>query len=191
MSSDELIGSVTQWIQDVKLGEGEAAQRLWDRYFSSLVNLAHRKMYHVPKQESDEEDVVVQALSSFFDGAKRGQFPQLADRNDLWSLLASIVEHKAHKVRSRHAALKRGGGKVRVDLNLDTHPGRPSFPSLDELSLGLRELMGVLNDDQLCDIVVLIFHGHTNAEIAAKLEIHERTVERRRMLVRKRWEAEL
>lgn len=191
MASNDLTGSVTQWIQDVRTGEEDAARKLWERYFQRLVDLAHRKMHSVPKQESDEEDVVIQALNSFFGGARQGRFPRLADRNDLWSLLASIVEHKAQKVRRRQSALKRGGAKTRVDLDFDNQIADPVAPSLGDLNLELRELLSQLRDDCLREIVVLVLYGHTNAEIAEKLDVHERTVERRRLIVRKRWQAEL
>ena len=190
MSSANHEGSVTQWIREVKSGEGEAAQQLWDRYFKRLVGLANRKLNHVPKQESDEEDVVVQALKSFFGGAKEGRFPRLTDRDDLWSLLASIVEHKALKVRSRHKAQKRGGDKVQVDLDFDNQASRPIYPTLDELNLELREQLSQL-DEQLSEIVIMVLYGYTNAEIAEKLGIHVRTVERRRLLVRKRWHSQM
>ena len=190
-SGNELSGSVTQWIEDVKSGQGDAAHKLWDRYFARLVSLANRKLHHVAKQEADEEDVAVQALNSFFGGAKKGQYPKLTDRDDLWALLASIVENKAHKVRRRQAALKRGGGKVRIDLDLDKQVQDSTYPTLDELSLELREQLNRLNDEQLRQIVVLVLHGHTNAEIAVQLNVHVRTVERRRLLVRKKWQAEL
>jgi len=184
-------GSVTQWIRELKSGDAESTKKLWDRYFNQLISLANRKLLLVPKQESDEEDVVVQALNSFFSGAKRGRFPKLCNRDDLWSLLASIVENKAHKVRTRHKALKRGGDQVRVNLDLDQHPGSESLPTLEALSLELREQLSLLKDEQLRRIVVLVLYGHTNAEIAEKLDLHIRTVERRRLLVKKRWEAEL
>ena len=191
-TSPEPEGSVTQWIRDVKSGQADATERLWERYFTRLIGLANRKLHQVPKQESDEEDVVVQALNSFFDRAKRGRFPKLTDRDDLWSLLASIVENKAHKVRSRHKAIKRGGGRVRIDLELDQQPDDSGGePSLEALSLELREQLNRLNDEQLRQIVVMVLYGHTNAEIAQKLDIHVRTVERRRLLVRKRWQAEM
>lgn len=187
-SSKSMEGSVTQWIVQAKSGDSDAAQKLWDRYFERLVRLADQKLHLVPKQESDEEDVAIQALGSFFDKAKRGRFPRLQDRNDLWSLLASIVEHKALKVRSRHNAKKRGGGQQRLDVDLSLHAD-PNFDTLDTLSLELRELMAGL-DERLRQIVIMILYGFTNAEIAKELNVTERTIERKRLIVRRRWTEE-
>ena len=63
-------------------------------------------------------------------------------------------------------------------------------PLLLVVELELRELLHKL-EDQLRKIVILILHGHTNAEIAALLEVSERTVERKRVIIRRRWENEL
>lgn len=190
MSDEKPAGSVTQWIKEVKDGESNAAQQLWDRYFEKLVGLANRKLHLAPRQEADEEDVAIQALTSFFDKAKRGRFPRLQDRCDLWSLLASITEHKAQKQYARHRALKRGGGQKRVDMDLNVELVDPNFNTLDQLSLELRDLLHGLKDDRLRQIVVLILYGHTNAEIALEMGISERTVERKRLIVRRRWATE-
>ena len=184
-------GSVTQWICEVKNGNSDAAQRLWDRYFQRLVGLAKRKLYLVPRQESDEEDVAIQALGSFFDKARLGRFPRLQDRDDLWSLLASIIEHKALKVRSRHQASKRGGGQTRIDLDMDAEiAADPDFAILDSFSLELRELLASLQDERLRTIATLVLHGFTNAEIAKKMEVTQRTIERKRLIIRRRWSKE-
>ena len=192
MAKSIAIGSVTQWIKNVKEGDPQAAQHLWDRYFNRLVGLAHRKLASVPKQESDEEDVAIQALGSFFDKARLGRFPRLQDRDDLWSLLASIVEHKALKVRSRHNATKRGGNQTRVDLDLCADiAADPDFATLDMFSLELRELLNRLGDEDLQKIVKMILYGFTNAEIAEAFDVTERTIERKRLIIRKRWAKEL
>lgn len=192
MAKSKAVGSVTQWIRDVKDGDPEAAQQLWDRYFHRLVGLASRKLTKVPKQESDEEDVAIHALGSFFEQARNGRFPRLRDRDDLWSLLASIVEHKALKVRSRHGALKRGGDKTRIDMDLCAElAADPNFATLDMLSLEIRELLNKLDDDRLRRIVLMILHGFTNAEIALALDTSERTIERKRLIIRRRWAKEL
>src|SRR5262245_56689393 len=49
--------SVTQWIDRLKAGDPDAAQRLWERYFRRLVGLARRKLRAAPRRAADEEDV--------------------------------------------------------------------------------------------------------------------------------------
>ena len=62
--------------------------------------------------DEDEEDAALSAFNSFCDGAARGKFPQLADRDDLWRLLVVITARKAMAQANRNARLKRGGGRV-------------------------------------------------------------------------------
>jgi hypothetical protein len=42
--ASENSGSVTYWIDLVKQGVADAAQKLWERYFTQLVRLARGKL---------------------------------------------------------------------------------------------------------------------------------------------------
>src|SRR5205085_8369771 len=109
MSSDV---SVTNWINQLKAGEPEAARRLWDGYFRRLVGLARGKLEGSPRRAADEEDVALSAFGSLCRGAEGGRFPHLLDRDSLWQLLVAITAHKAHDLRRREERKKRGGGRV-------------------------------------------------------------------------------
>lgn len=87
--------SVTRWIADLKAGESQAAAQLWQRYFADLVELARRRLGSAPKRVSDEEDVALSVFNSLCNGAVRGHFNQLSDRQDLWRLLLVITKQKA------------------------------------------------------------------------------------------------
>src|SRR5262249_19309867 len=67
-------GSVSHWIGALKVGDSEAAQHLWERYFDALVRLARAKLGASPRGESDEEDIALSAFHSFCQGAARGRF---------------------------------------------------------------------------------------------------------------------
>lgn len=72
--------SVTHWIEQLKAGEGsDAQQQLWNRYFRRLVRLADKQLGDTPRRVADQEDVALNALSSFFEGVGEGAFPQLKD----------------------------------------------------------------------------------------------------------------
>src|SRR5438105_897393 len=88
-------GSFTQLIELLRGGDPAAIQRLWEAYFPRLVGLARKKLKEVPRRAADEEDVALSAFDSFCDGAARGRFPQLADRDDLWHVLVTITARKA------------------------------------------------------------------------------------------------
>src|SRR4051794_25398994 len=93
--STEPQGSVSHWIGALKIGDAEAAQRLWERYFNELVRLARAKFGAIRCGEADEEDIALSAFHSLCQGAARGRFPRLDDRHDLWRLLVTITARKA------------------------------------------------------------------------------------------------
>src|SRR5262249_49912506 len=77
-------GSITCWINELKLGKRAAAQPLWEDYFQQLVARARRKLAGLPRRAADEEDVALSAFASFCRAAEKGRFPQVHDRHDLW-----------------------------------------------------------------------------------------------------------
>jgi DNA-directed RNA polymerase specialized sigma24 family protein len=197
-------GSVTQWIADLALDDADKAQEeLWKRYFHRLVSLARLKLGDAPRGAADEEDVAVCALNSFFGGAAKRRFPQLKDRDSLWPLLAKITSHKAIDQRRRQSAKKQGGGHVRgnsaifpadvsgtdwTDALLDEEL-RPDF--LVAVNEQCQRLMDRLPDDRLREIARLRLEGYTNAEIASRLGVVQRTIERKVDMIRDYWQAEI
>ena len=110
MSNDE---TVTHWVRQLEAGSQEAANQLWQRYYQELVELARKRLGSTPRRMSDEEDVALSVLRCLYDGAARGQFAALVNRQELWQLLAAItvrkvIDHKRHLTKQ-----KRGGGRVR------------------------------------------------------------------------------
>ena len=80
MSSSE---SVTQWIHQLKEGERDAVQMLWEGYFERLVRQTRQWLRCAPKQAVDADDIALSAFDSFCRRAEQGRFPKLFDRNDL------------------------------------------------------------------------------------------------------------
>src|SRR5438094_451722 len=83
-------GSVTGWLGQMRQGEPDAVQRLWERYFVRLVGLARQRLRDAPRRAADEEDVALSAFDSFCRGAEAGRFPLLEDRDSLWRLLVVL-----------------------------------------------------------------------------------------------------
>ena len=111
---DESAGSVSRWINDLKAGDSQALQPLWDRYYATLVERGRAKLraLHNPTAVSDEEDLALSAFQSLYEGVRDGRFPRLADRDDLWRLLVHLTACKAvdqHRAENRQ---KRGRGKI-------------------------------------------------------------------------------
>jgi hypothetical protein len=103
-------GSVTRCLRQLQEGHPAAGDELWQRYFGRLVGLARRRLQG-PLPLADEEDVAGSALASFFRGVAGGRFPDLADRDGLWRLLAVLTARKvAHLLRDEGRRERRQAG---------------------------------------------------------------------------------
>lgn len=198
------VGSVTEWLVDLKAGDREAAEKLWQRYFSRLVHLARNRLGGIARGVADEEDVALSALKSFYAGTARNQFPQLDDRDNLWQILVTLTVRKAADLATRERCAKRGGGMVRVQpahrqfdnssaatSGFDQIIGQDPTPEMAAiLSEECDRLFNLLGDESLGTVARWKMEGHTNAEIAAKLGTVTRTVERKLRLIRSIWQKE-
>jgi DNA-directed RNA polymerase specialized sigma24 family protein len=201
--SDGDRGSVTNWIGGLKAGDGAAVQPLWERYYLRLVRLARARlrMERRASAAEDEEDAALSAFNSFCAGATRGQFPRLADRDDLWRLLVVITARKAGAQLQRQRRRKRGGGRVVAAADLP-HDDRADTleaaladgPTPDFAAAAAeqyRRLLDLLDDDGLRKVALDRMEGYSNDEIADRLGCARRTVARRLEVIRRTWEAEV
>lgn len=192
-------GSVSRWMDQVKEGDEDAAQKLWERYFEQLVGLARNQLRGLPKGMADEEDVVLKTFDSFYRGAKTGRYPDLGDRNNLWRLLIAMTANKARDLARHERRQKRGGGKVINEAALaGKDESRPS-PLLDvisqdptpefaaELAEDVERRLDALNDEELRKIALWKMEGYRNEEIAEMINRVPRTVERKLELIRRLW----
>jgi DNA-directed RNA polymerase specialized sigma24 family protein len=195
----EDVGSVTSWLGDLKAGDLDAAQKLWERYFSSLVRLAHGRLRTASRVARDEEDAALSAFDSFCTAAALGRFPRLDDRNDLWRILVTLTSRKAVNQFKRERWQKRDasrvvseaelggaedGGREFLDRLAGPEPS-PEFAALvaDEW----RHRLESLRDDSLRRVALMRLEGFTNDEIAERLGCGRRTVSRKLELIRRRW----
>src|SRR5262245_7227965 len=101
------MGAVTRWIQQLRAGDREAAQKVWESYFRRLVGLARMKLRDQPRAARDEEDIALSAFDSFFRQAEQGRYPRLGDREDLWRILVTITARKAYDLIEHEGRDKR------------------------------------------------------------------------------------
>lgn len=200
--STHIGNSVTLWLNELKHGSEEAATELWQRYFSKLIALANRKLGPAPRRVTDEEDLALDVFNSLCDGAERGRFERLNDRDDLWKLLVAMTRNKsANQLRSQ-SALKRGGQKVRglsifVDASgdgqgLDVFLGDDPTPEfLVQIQEEQERLMNLLRDENHRQIAQLRLHGYSVNEVAEKMGISSRSIKRKLALIREAWIVEL
>jgi DNA-directed RNA polymerase specialized sigma24 family protein len=178
--------SVTRWIRDLKAGHAGAAEKLWQRYFHRLVQLARGRLRDLRRGAADEEDVALNAFDSFCRGAEQGRFELLLDRNDLWHLLAVLTVRKAIDLRRREK------GPPAPEQDFEQLLSREPTPeNVAEMADECRRLFDLLGDPDLRAIALWKMDGDTNEEIAARLGCVVRTVERRLAMIRSIWEAEV
>jgi DNA-directed RNA polymerase specialized sigma24 family protein len=190
---DDGQGSVTRWIAAMKGGDLAAAQGLWERYFARMVDLARTRL-----RASRGRDAALSAFDSMCAGLARGQYPQLADREDLWRLLVVITTRKVMAQARRQLREKRGGGSVRTAADL-ANPGPDDEDDILARAIGseptpefaatvaeeYRRLLERLDDDVLRQVAVLRMEGHTSDEIAERIGCARRTVARQLALIRR------
>ena len=197
-------GSVSGWIHSLNQGELDAAQKLWDRYATLLVKVARTKLGDAPKSFADEEDVAQNVFASICRGAAAGRLADVKNRDDLWWLLLAVTRQKVASHVRREMAQKRGAGRVRTECALNSDDGStrgfrldyvvgdeptPEFIAmLNEQHLRLLEL---LPNGSLREVADSRIEGFTVPEIAARLAISKRAVERKLQLIRSKWSAEL
>jgi DNA-directed RNA polymerase specialized sigma24 family protein len=198
MTEDVGQHSVTLWLESLKNGDADAAAKLWGHYFEDLVRLARDRLRGSPRAVADEEDAALSAFDSFCQGAARGRYPRLDDRDDLWRLLVVITERKAIDQVKRERRKKRGGGRIigRSDsldgdwkdsgiASVVSPEPTPEFAAMvaDEC----RRLLGLLRDETLRKVALLRMEGFTNEEVADRLGCSLRSVARKLELIRGTW----
>lgn len=188
--------TVTGLLLDVRNGNDEAIERLFDLYLTRLEMIGRQtyrsKFADVHRPVEDEEDAAISALETFCAALRSGKVNQVANRHQLWKLLVTITIRKIYDQRERATAQKRGGkGEIRKSSE-DLEELLSKLPAPDaaaELSDNYNEAMRVLADDRQRRIVSLDMQGKTREEIAEELGVTERTVYRELSDSREKWEA--
>ncbi len=191
---------VTQWIEGLKAGDDAAVADLWNRYFERLVHLARQRLGTTPRRVADEEDVAVSVFRCLCAGAEHGRLAEIADRGDLWRVLVTMTLRKTIDQQRRLAGKRRGAGKVRGESVCMRKSGDQASPGLQQFSDNIptpqmmviieeegQRLLEALEDDKLKQIALWKLEGFTNDEIAGKLSLTTRSIERKLQRIREIW----
>jgi DNA-directed RNA polymerase specialized sigma24 family protein len=189
-------GSVTGWVRLTKQGDDDAAQKLWERYFQRIVQLAHRRIEGF-SAAFDAEDVALSTFDQVIRAMREERLETLADRCDLWQILRINAMRRASDRFRTEGAAKRGGGRAasethrqarRINVDLDRLPSRfddPQFTSM--MSEECLRLLTALQDNELEQVAKWKLEGLTNDQIAADLGYSRRTVQRMLQNIRAIW----
>lgn len=204
MAQPSLSDSVTAWFHQLREGNVDAPERLWNRYFDRLVSLARVRMQNQPRRVSDEEDIAISVFETLRLGAENGNFSKISDRDDLWALLITITKRKVVNRVRWETAQKRGGGDVRGESVFWKGDGQSSLWGLDQIAgdtptpqfleslcQAHEHLLSTLQDDVLRTIAVRRLEGYSNDEIADELGVTTRTVRRKLNIIRECWAKEI
>jgi RNA polymerase sigma factor (sigma-70 family) len=181
-----------KWWRRFESDDELAAEELVSIYYDRLVRFARRRLAALPHQVADDEGAVVSALRSFFSGVRNGQFSQLDDEYDLWRVLATITARKA--IRQMRVHWKQSGEGNRVDRDHAIEQLLSPEPTPAEQAGMIEQFqrqLDALDDETLKQIVVMRMEGYDTNEIAERLELHVRSVQRKLKLVQSRWLDEL
>ena len=195
--------SASLWFESLKNADPLAAQRLWDRFSSRLIEHARLRLKGAPRGLADEEDIAQSVFRSIWRAAAAGRLNDITRSDELWLLLLAITRQKVIDYIRRESAQKRGAGRVKSEASLAAesqeeaftldwligHEPTPEFVViLDEQS---TRLLGLLRDDKLRRVAISRIEGYSVPEIATNLAISTRSVERKLQLIRKTWAKEL
>ena len=189
-------GSVTGWLNYAKSGDADAMSQLCERYFKRLADVARARFGGSNRVVADEEDIANSVLETLFRNFANGQFPDLQDRNDLWSLLLTITNRKVASQIRANLRQKRGSGNViamtdiqasihaEIDFSASKYPTHETLAILSDLC---NTLVDRLEDPEIQKIAILKLAGYSNREIAFKLERLPKSIDRKVNLIREQW----
>lgn len=177
----------SQKVQTIELiakcrrGDEAASTAVYARYVDRLRGLVRARLSSRLASRFDSADVVHSAFRSFFVGLRDARFDVDTDEG-LWQLLAEITLHKLYRQAARHRAQKRSALREEGGLLLDgiTLPAVSSVSAPDVVATVADELRSLFAKlpPQGQRVVELRMEGETLEDIAARLDVNERTVRR-------------
>ncbi len=189
----ESLGSVTIFFEQLRQGDQDAAERLWECCAPRILAVARQTLAHRAQRISDHDDVAQSVFVSLWTQATKGNFSEDFHRENLWRLLTTMTVRRALKHQARELTQKRGGGRVQVESSVAPTGAVPfrldqalAQISSQEFDANCEEQLLRLDED-LRAIAVLKLMSHTQDEIAAAMNCSISTVERKLRLIRKLW----
>jgi len=171
---EENTSDITQVLQAIKRGDGQASEDLLPLVYSELRRLAAARMaQEAPGQTLQATALVHEAWLRMVDAGDR----TWENRAHFFGAAAEAMRRILIENARRKSRLKRGGGQLRVDIDeLNLAAATP-----DDKILLMDEALERLEaeDPEKARIVVLkFFGGLTNQDVAKSLGVAERTIER-------------
>jgi RNA polymerase sigma-70 factor (ECF subfamily) len=182
-------GGFAELMARLRAGDDAAETLVFRRYVGRLITLAARQFDAWMRDRADAENIVLSAYRSFFLRHARGEY-DLADWEELWSLLAVITLRKCTKRRRHLRAARRDAGRERPASEAEELAGlipdrNPTPEEAVMLSEMVEQLFGATEAGDR-PIVEQLLMGYTAEEVAARCKCSVRTVGRVRQRARQR-----
>jgi RNA polymerase sigma-70 factor (ECF subfamily) len=165
----------------LRAGQGDAAATIVRQYGRRLEALARIQLGHGILRKEDPQDVLQSVFKSFFRRVAGGQFC-LENRQDLWTLLLTLTLHKCRHRVEYYTAQRRDIRRELPDLdgadviwNMLAREPTPMDAAI--LTETVQRLLDSLTEQQR-PIVALSLEGGTVVQIARRLNVTQRTVQR-------------
>ena len=175
----------SSWLESVvNLNDGYEVRAV-EEFTSRLLGLARSRMPERLKSRLDPEDIVQSVFTSFFKRNEANQF-DFKNANDLWRLLAAITYYKVQSAIEFHGRKRRD---YSLDMDSETANASPTQadPSASTMVMMTEMLDQILEQVPSVHqkILQLRLENCSIAEIAEKVQVSTRTVDRALKNVRK------
>jgi DNA-directed RNA polymerase specialized sigma24 family protein len=183
-------GSVSIWLSGLRLGEGEALEKLHSRYWPFLIGLARKRLLSPDGRKVDEEQVALDAFASMCRRLKGGELPRPANRGELVSLLTRTVAHKVISELRSHNAAKRASSAEGSDIGARVARLTDAEPTPLEQAIlhdNYRHYLSAL-DDNLRPFAEYHLAGYSVLEISEFMNCSTPTVKRKLHMIRLVWQ---
>lgn len=182
--------SLYEVIEQVKVGDEEAARVIWNRFFPQVVRLAGQRLHGRPLRTADEEDVAISVMESFFRAARAGRFPELRDGDGIWRLLSSMTARKVVDQIRRNAVRPALGEGSLEGEGLAALASKDPTPAMVAIVADEIDRLFKVLPEKYHAIALKKLECLTVAEIARECRVHTSTVERRLQIIREFWSRE-
>jgi DNA-directed RNA polymerase specialized sigma24 family protein len=193
---------VTTWLRRLELGDPNAAESIFQHFFSRVQSLSRHRIPKQIQRVYDQDDATLSAFHSLFLGVSENRF-RFISRHDFWRLLSTIAERKISKrIRYEHQDkrdIRRTITESMFGSNCSDVHCRDSFvqifegrePSSDfaaDVAETFNLLLAELPDDLSREIAILKLDCYNGEEIADQIGCSRRTVQRKLLVIRTTWQ---
>jgi DNA-directed RNA polymerase specialized sigma24 family protein len=190
-------GSVTEWLLQIRHGDEVATNNLVSRYFARLARYADKKRRST-RTTDDGEDIALEVLDAVLRRIKQEEYPDLNDRERLWLLLMVSVQNRVISRHRKHCRRLNLGIEIQtvtdlmatICVDLDEFLDDPDIETeSDEILEFWERSIRSFKSEETQMVAKLKLTGLSNRQIAERLGMSPRSVDRKVQMILDRWAA--